>query len=361
MATVVIGALPARSVAQGMVDLDRRGVGYPVYRIPALAVSNVGTLVAAYDARPSMADLPSRTAVVVRRSRDGGTTWSDRVVLRGDTATTGFGDPSLLVDRTNGRIFLFYAAAVRQGFFGSATGNGNDDPNVLHADVSWSDDDGQTWQHRRLTSAIKDAAWGGLFASSGAGIQLRHGPHAGRLVQQFAVRVGTGTFAMSVYSDDHGASWHAGALVGPGMDENKTAELADGTLMLSSRAKPYRLVASSTSGGEQWSEVHADSTLIDPANNGALVRYNDAAPVSAPESHWVLFSNTASTMQRVNLTVRLSYDDGRTWPVRKTIVPGAAGYSTLVTMPNGDIALLFERGDYDAITFMRFPRAWLTR
>src|SRR5512140_1927637 len=52
------------------VDLEHRGVGYPVFRIPALAVTRRGTLIAAYDGRPSMADLPSHIAVLVRRSID---------------------------------------------------------------------------------------------------------------------------------------------------------------------------------------------------------------------------------------------------------------------------------------------------
>jgi hypothetical protein len=80
---------------------------------------------------------------------------------------------------------LFHAASVRQGFAGARTGNRDDDPNVLHADVSWSDDDGHTWRHRRLTSQVKDSSWGGLFATSGSGIQLQRGAHVGRLVQQF--------------------------------------------------------------------------------------------------------------------------------------------------------------------------------
>ncbi|HLS47703.1 MAG TPA: sialidase family protein, partial [Gemmatimonadales bacterium] len=94
-----------------LVDLEQRGDGYAVYRIPALTISNAGTLVAAYDGRPSEADLPGNIAVLVRRSTDGGATWHARQVVRAETAPYGFGDPSLLVDREAGRIFLFYAAS----------------------------------------------------------------------------------------------------------------------------------------------------------------------------------------------------------------------------------------------------------
>jgi sialidase-1 len=322
-------------------DLEQRGDEYPVFRIPALAVTTHGTLLAAYDGRPTMADLPSHISVLVRRSTDNGRTWLPRAVVRADTAPAGFGDPSLIVDRATGRIFLFYAASMRQGFFGSATGNREDDPEVLQADYSWSDDDGVTWQHRRITGMIKQPAWGGIFASSGAGIQLEHGPHAGRLLQQYVVRFQGANYGASAYSDDHGRSWRMGGLVGPGVDENKVVELADGRLMLNSRAKPARKVALSTDGGESWHELHADPALVDPGNNGAIIRVDARAPASTPAAHWLLFSNTADSTRRLNLTVKLSCDDGRSWPFQRVIEPGAAAYSTLAVLPDGTIGLLY--------------------
>ncbi|MFI5234540.1 MAG: exo-alpha-sialidase [Gemmatimonadales bacterium] len=342
-------------------DLDSSGAGYPVYRIPALAVTKAGTLLAAYDARPSMNDLPSSIAIVLRRSVDGGGSWGERQIVRSGSATEGFGDPSLLVDRTTGRIFLFYAAAVHQGYFGSKMGTALDDPDILQADLSWSDDDGISWRHRRLTSELKNPAWGGLFASSGAGIQLRHGPHAGRLIQQYAIRYQGANYAASAYSDDHGATWRMGALAGPGLDENRTVELADGSVMLNSRARPYRKVAISTDGGLTYTGLHADRALVDPGNNGSIIRYDADAPPDDPRAHWLLFSNTADTSDRKDLTVRLSCDDGRTWLVRRTVEPGAAAYSSLAKLQNGAVGLLYERGDYQHITFAKFDLAWLDR
>lgn len=350
------GPAPGGLVSQ---DLATRGQGFPVYRIPALTTSARGTLIAAYDGRPTLADVPSNIALVVRRSTDGGATWTRQSVVRAEAAPKGFGDPSLLTDRTTGRIFLFHAASVNRGFHDSATGNNDNDPDILHTDYSFSDDDGVTWSHRRITSAVKDPAWGGIFAASGEGIQLRHGRYQGRLIQQYVLRHGGGNYAASVYSDDHGTTWQAGTPVGPGADENKTAELSDGTVMLNSRAAPHRLVAYSGDGGVTYTPLQPDTLLRDPGNNGSLVRYAPDAPASDPRSAWLLFSNTDDTGIRRNLTVRMSCDDGQTWPVSKVVVPGSAAYSTLTPLPGGRVGLLYERAGYQHITYSSFGLDWL--
>ncbi|NEE06469.1 exo-alpha-sialidase, partial [Streptomyces sp. SID7499] len=230
----------------------------PHYRIPALTTSVKGTVIAAYDTRPTLGDLPGNLGVVVRRSTDGGTTWGTQQVVRKEAAPKGFGDPSLLVDRTTGRIFVFYAGSVNQGFFGSATGNDESDPDILQADYSYSDDDGVTWTHRRITKQIKNPAWAGVFAASGEGIQVRHGAYKGRLIQQYAIRNNGANYAVSAYSDDHGATWKTGNPVGPGGDENKTVELSDGRIMLNNRSAPYRTVAYSSDGGVTYTPFTQD-------------------------------------------------------------------------------------------------------
>jgi sialidase-1 len=357
------GALPRAesesSAPLSQIVLARSGEGAPVFRIPALAVTNAGTVLAAYDARPSGSDLPSHIAVMLRRSTDGARSFAAPLTVRADTAPFGFGDPSFVVDRRTGRIFLFYAAGVRQGFFGARPGIGATDPEVLQADYSYSDDDGRSWRHRRITAQIKDSAWGGLFASSGEGIQLRRGPHAGRLLQQYAVRFKGANWAATAYSDDHGEHWQMGQLVGPGSDENKVVELADGTLMLNIRAKPARRVAFSNDGGATWTGLRDEPQLVDPGNNGSIIRVAPDAAPSDPRSHWLLFSNTESTSKRVNLTVKLSCDDGRTWPVRRTVEEGASAYSTLTMLRDGRVALLYEGGDYATITLATFAPSWL--
>ncbi|MFK4541214.1 sialidase-1 [Streptomyces tendae] len=345
-------------------DLATAGTGSPYYRIPALTRTTKGTLLAAYDARPTLGDLPGNIGVVLRRSTDGGTTWQAQQVVRKDTAPKGYGDPSLLVDRETGRVFLFYAASVNQGFFGSATGNDESDPDVLQADYSYSDDDGLTWHHERITADIKDPAWAGMFAASGEGIQLRHGTHKGRLIQQYAIRKDGANHAVSAYSDDHGATWKTGTPVGPGGDENKTVELSDGRILLNNRSKPYRTVAYSTDGGVTYTPFQQDTELPDPANNGSITRFAPDVDASHPRASWLMFSNTATTDGRSNLTVRLSCDNGQTWPVRRTVESGAAAYSTLTPLGDGTganprMGLLWERGNVDHITYSSFDLKWL--
>lgn len=169
------GAVPAPGALTSQ-DLTVDRVGSPHYRIPALTTSTKGTVLAAFDARPTLGDLPSNISVVLRRSTDGGATWQPQQVVRKDAAPQGYGDPSLLVDRTTGRIFLFYAASVNQGFFGAGTGNDENDPNIIQADYSYSDDDGLTWTHRRITKQIKNPAWAGMSAASGSAPTTRTSP-----------------------------------------------------------------------------------------------------------------------------------------------------------------------------------------
>ncbi|MGP3755846.1 sialidase-1 [Streptomyces sp. LamerLS-316] len=340
-------------------DIATAGVGSPYYRIPALTTSVKGTLLAAYDARPTLGDLPGNLGVVLRRSTDGGATWGPQQVVRKEAAPKGFGDPSLLTDTTTGRIFVFYAASVNQGFFGSATGNDESDPDVLQADYSYSDDDGLTWTHRRITGQIKNPAWAGMFAASGQGIQLRNGTYKGRLIQQYAIRDNGANYAVSAYSDDHGATWKTGNPVGPGGDENKTVELNDGRIMLNNRSAPYRTIAYSTDGGVTYTPFTQDTDLPDPANNASVIRYAPDAAASDPQSSWLLFSNTESTSSRSNLTVKMSCDNGKTWPIRKVVNAGSAAYSTLTRLPDGRLGLLYERGGVDAITYSSFDLKWL--
>ncbi|WP_162320853.1 exo-alpha-sialidase [Nesterenkonia haasae] len=340
--------------------------GFPNYRIPALTVTNEGTVLASYDGRPTSGDAPGPNSILQRRSDDGGRTWQEQTFIReGDTEAPieGYSDPSYVVDRETGNIFNFHVFSMDQGFIGSKPGVDPADRNVIHANVSVSSDDGETWEHQTVTEDITaDLDWRSRFAAAGQGIQLKYGPHAGRLIQQYTIINGAGDFqAVSVFSDDHGETWQAGEPVGVGMDENKTVELSDGRVMLNSRDSHnsgFRKVAISEDGGATYGEVTLDRQLPDPTNNASILRAFPNAEEGSDRAQVLLFSNAASQAGRSNGTVRASCDDGETWPIAQVFQPGTMSYSTMATLPNGNVGLLYEPS-WDSIRYAEFNLAWL--
>ena len=356
------------------------------YRIPSLAHLGDGVLLAAWDGRPgSAADAPNPNSIVQRRSTDNGKTWSDPVVIAaGKTSAPkyGYSDPSYVVDHETGRVFSFFVYSKDQGFHGSAYGNDDADRQVISAAVIHSDDQGLTWSEPRLITDVVKPSNGttvdgvyqpvagdmrSMFATSGEGIQLRYGEHAGRLIQQYAGAVrqengGQVIQAYSVYSDDHGETWQRGEFAGSAMDENKTVELSDGRVMLNSRDNAngkMRKVAYSTDGGHSYGEVTRDAELPDPTNNAAITRLHPDAPQGSADAKKLIFTNSNSTTDRANGGVRLSCDDGQTWPGLRTLETGTFGYSTATAIGDGRLGVLWESNYTDRMMFSSFDEAWL--
>lgn len=381
------------------------------YRIVALADLGNGVELAAYDGRPDGGDAPSANSIVQRRSTDGGATWGAATyIARGqlaDSATGtlkyGFSDPSYVVDQVTGAVFNFHVYSKEQGFGGSALGNDDTNRQVISTEVSVSTDGGLSWSTdpanqpplptpssypagspyagfagpliTNVTKPVGTTVGGianvggvkGVFAASGEGIQLKYGPNAGRLIQQYAANIiqpngSTALQAYSVYSDDHGASWTMGAPVGTAMDENKVVELSDGRVMLNSRDSANghgRKIAISTDGGATYGPVTIDTTLVDPTNNASIVRMFPNAAQGSADAQKLLFSNANSASSRINGTVRYSCDNGATWGTSRLFKSGTMSYSTLTALSDGSFGLLYE-GDNNTITFAKFDAAWLS-
>src|SRR5690606_39003191 len=152
--------------------------------------------------------------------------------------------------------------------------------------------------------------------------------------------------------------WEVGEPVGVGMDENKTVELSDGRVMLNSRdsaGSKFRKVAIATDGGETYGPVSLDEELPDPTHNASLLRAFPNAEEGSPEAKVLLSSNAGSQSSRSNGTVRMSCDDGQSWPVSRVFQPGPMSYSTLATLPDGSIGLLYEPNN--GIRFAKFNLA----
>lgn len=344
------------------------------YRIPAITTAPNGDLLVSYDERPKDngnggSDAPNPNHIVQRRSTDGGKTWSAPTYIHQGTETgkkVGYSDPSYVVDHQTGTIFNFHVKSYDQGWGGSKAGTDPENRSIIQAEVSTSTDNGWTWTHRTITADItKDNPWTARFAASGQGIQIQHGAHAGRLVQQYTIRTADGTVqAVSVYSDDHGKTWQAGTPTGTGMDENKVVELSDGSLMLNSRASDgsgFRKVARSTDGGQTWSEPASDKNLPDSVDNAQIIRaFPNAAP-SDPRAKVLLLSHSPNPKpwSRDRGTISMSCDDGASWATGKVFNEKFVGYTTIAVQSDGSIGLLSEDGNYGGIWYRNFTMNWL--
>lgn len=366
---------------------DRTAANF-FYRIPALAHLGDGVVLASWDGRPgSAADAPNPNSIVQRRSTDNGVTWGETTVIaagRTSAPKFGYSDPSYVVDHERGRVFAFFVYSKDQGFHGSEYGDDDANRNVIGAAVMHSDDKGITWSEPRLITDVAKTSNGtttagvyapvagdvrSTFATSGEGIQLRYGSHKGRLIQQYAgkVRQADGSEpiqAYSVYSDDHGETWRRGEYVGTGMDENKTVELSDGRVMLNSRDSAngrMRKVAISEDGGNSYGPVIRDPELPDPTNNASITRLHPDAAQGSADAKKLIFTNAnnGANGDRKNGAVRLSCDDGETWPGLRTIETGTFGYSTATPLDAGRIGVLWEGNYTNRMIFSSFDEAWI--
>ncbi|MGA4506357.1 sialidase family protein [Propionibacteriaceae bacterium G1746] len=324
--------------------LAERGVGYRQYRIPAMAVTATGRVLAIHDARPDVDDLPSPIDLVVRHSDDGGLTWSPQRVLRTGTGLEGFGDPSAIGSAGlpgtpgHGRILVFHQATTTGGFF---------EDDAADVDLATSDDNGLTWTHRRITDQLKHPDADAVFAASGAGCLVRQGTFAGRLVQPLVERTGTTIRARLAFSDDAGETWQLGEAI-EGANESSVTDLPDGRLAFSGRAAPHRLTGWSSDGGVHV-DVAPDPALDDPSDNGAILQLDGTAGTPGA----LVCSHNHDQHLRRNLVVHRSPDGGRTWPEVAVVHEGSAGYSTMVELPGGGIGVLWEREGYQQVVFTR--------
>jgi sialidase-1 len=344
-------------------DVYVSGAGYPTYRIPSLITTRRGTLLAFSEGRQGKGD-HTENDIVLRRSADLGRNWDAMRVLASDRPNV-LVNPTAVEDHDTGRIWLMYqrypeAAREREVV------PGLEGDRICRSFIIYSENDGRRWSApRETTRSVKRPQVATSLASGpGVGIQLRRGPHRGRLVVPFNQGPPGAWKVYAAYSDDHGKSWRYGetaADTSAGFgNEVQMVELADGGVMLNARNQSgdhFRKVARSHDGGQSWSPLVDDHDLLDPECQGTIVRYSD--PLDGKRNR-ILFANPASPDKRVNGTVRLSYDEGESWPVSRAVYPGSFAYSCLTVMHDGTIGLLYERDDYGKITFARFDLAWLT-
>lgn len=328
--------------------------GVHTYRIPSLVVAPGGALLAFCEARKQSTHDASPTDMVLKRSLDGGRTWGPLQRVLAGQGTEAIMNPCPVVD--GGGVWLFCINA--------------------HKTEHWrhrqllirSDDDGRTWSTPvDITDGLGDDTF---ISGPGAGIRLRTGrlvvPGYTNVIASDLTRVAS--FSRVAFSDDHGKSWRLGAPVAYAMsNESQVVELSDGSLLINWRIQKKeghpgcRGTAISRDGGATWSEPALAPALNEAPCQAGLTRIERSAGDGGPR---LIFSNPDARPgagERTRMTVRLSADEGRTWPVARLVHAGPSCYSCPAPLPDGRIGLLYEGGlaaRYEGIRFARIDPAW---
>lgn len=301
--------------------------GYACYRIPALVKTTEGNLLAFAEARKDDCADDGNIDLVLRRSVDSGETWSDMVVIW-DAGDNTAGNPAPVVDEITGDIHLLMCLNNDQVYVTRSADEG----------ISWSEPE-------NITASVKKDNWTWYATGPVHGIQIKKGTHAGRLVIPCDH---TGN-SHAIYSDDHGTTWKLGGVTSHPVfrpNECTVAELSNGDLLLNMRcpnSDKRRLLSRSSDGGLSWSTPEVHQTLIDPVCQGSMLTFTDTDDRSI-----LLFANPAHETRRRNMTLRVSYDDGQTYPKEQLLYGEFAAYSDMALLDPNNLAMLYERGVSDA-------------
>ncbi|MFD1631421.1 sialidase family protein [Pseudopedobacter beijingensis] len=343
--------------------------GYNCFRIPAIIKAPNGDLLAFAEARKKDCGDFGNVDLVMKRSRNKGKTWGALEIIA-DNGEFKAGDPAPVVDfhdpqYPKGRIFLLYNTGTATEY-DLVAGNGLRE--VLY---KTSVDNGEIWSnpvnitlqvHRPKLPQYNpqynfEEDWRTTTNTPGHAIQISKGKYKGRLYIAANHSVGDklkdnydNFRSHGFYSDDHGKTWKLGTDIDfPAGNESIAAELSDGSILqnvrLQSKKYKYRLLAFSKTGGESWDTVYLDKQLPDPICQGSML------DVKHKKKHVILFSNPDSQAKREKMTIRASWDDGKTWETAYLVDKGPSAYSDLVEIDNNNIGIAYERGNKGGIVF----------
>jgi len=348
---VLLAVAPARAESPVVHRHDLYEVGYEGYqsiRLPSVAVLDDGTILCFVAGRRKVSDWADMD-ILLTRSRDGGMSWSPpRLLIRGEGLPVD--NAHVVVDRRTGGIHVVYHKNFEQLF------------HIVSHD--WGDTFSEP---REITAAVdrvadEGYAWTVVSPTPGSSAQLRNGRMVIPLwLANSPERKHRPSIVTTLYSDDGGDTWACGErVVGdlpehPNPSEGVIVELPDGQVMMNVRCESMRyrrLVTVSPDGVSNWSRPAFDEALYDPICHASIA----AAPhPREPGRSVVLFANPDARSHahpvrpngykpRENMTVRVSLDDGRTWPIAYVVDPERSAYCDLAAGPGGMVYLVYERG-----------------
>ena len=334
------------------------------FRIPAMATTNKGTLLAVYDMRyNSRRDLQGHMDIGLSRSTDGGDTWARPVPIMDmkkfgglPEDQNGCSDPNILIDRETGEILVSAVWTHGKPNTHQWVGKGSEPGHSIHKSSQFmmvrSKDDGLTWSKpENWTKRLKDPKWCLFAPAPGNGINLMDGT----LVMPTQGRDATGLpFSNFMWSKDHGKSWTLSSPARDNTTECSVAELKDGSLMLNIRDNRNRKDKSKTNGravsvsndmGKTW-KVHSSDhgALPEPVCMASLISHDlkDGGRV-------LFFSNPNSKYKREKMTVRMSLDQGKTWPKSILLDQKGGAYSSLAMVDDRTLGILYESSVADMV------------
>ena len=362
------------------------------YRIPALAVTKDGTLIAVADYRHSGTDIgvtdKGRIDLHYRLSYDNGNTWTDVMPLiegKGaqspDFMNVGFGDPCIVADRESDRVLLLSCA----GNVSFQNGTRQNHQNIARF---YSEDGGKTWSApediaESIYSQFDASKYGpvrSMFVASGRIMQSRITKVGNyyRLYCAVLVRDNSAKHMNYVlFSDDFGGSWKIlGDINTPAVyntaDEPKVEELANGTIIISSRYNGGRYYNFFTytdinAGVGKWETA----TFSGAANNGVESKDNTTngeimiIPVTRTADDKAMYLALQSVPlgpQRKNVGVYYKelcdeFDDyispiefARDWDGVKQVTTLNSAYSTMAWQRDNRLGFLYEEETHGAST-----------
>ena len=332
--------------------------GSKAYRIPGLVTTAKGTLVACYDIRrQGYRDLQGDIDIGVSRSEDGGRSWGEMIVAMdmGEWGglpqdQNGIGDPCILLDEVTGDMLLFavWAHGEFEGYASSSSGDGFEPWETPQLMMSRSTDDGLSWSEPvNLTCQVKRREWHITLQGPGRGITMSDGTLVVPMQFQDAERK---YHSAIMYSRDRGNTWHCDGWSAEDNNEAQVVELQDGSLMLNMRnlRKLGRSVALSRDMGRTWEPHVATGMLDEPVCQASLIKIpRESSPLSR---ELLLFSNPWHPRDRRNMSVRMSFNEGYSWPCRVLLdEQEGLGYSCLTMVDEQTVGILYESSQADLV------------